>query len=86
MFVADDIVATVGTINMDYRSLYLHLECGTFMVKVPHHQEYEARLPRHLCPLGADFPSDLEPLVPPAPDLLGLAPSLKPDAMKERNP
>ena len=35
MFVADDIVATVGTINMDYRSLYLHLECGTFMVKVP---------------------------------------------------
>lgn len=33
MFVADDVVATVGTINMDYRSLYLHLECGTFMVR-----------------------------------------------------
>lgn len=26
--VADDEVATVGTVNMDYRSLYLHFECG----------------------------------------------------------
>ncbi len=30
-FVSDDMVGTVGTINMDYRSLYLHLECGTFL-------------------------------------------------------
>lgn len=28
-FVSDDEVAVVGTINMDYRSLYLHFECGT---------------------------------------------------------
>lgn len=28
-FVCDDTVATVGTINLDYRSLYLHFECGT---------------------------------------------------------
>lgn len=27
--VSDDKVATVGTINFDYRSLYLHFECGT---------------------------------------------------------
>ena len=27
--VCDDQVATVGTINFDYRSLYLHFECGT---------------------------------------------------------
>ena len=27
-FVCDDTVATVGTVNMDYRSLYLHFECG----------------------------------------------------------
>ena len=26
--VVDDKVATVGTINFDYRSLYLHFECG----------------------------------------------------------
>lgn len=27
-FVADDIIATVGTTNLDFRSLYLHFECG----------------------------------------------------------
>lgn len=27
-FVADDETAVVGTINLDYRSLYLHFECG----------------------------------------------------------
>lgn len=30
-FVCDDVVATVGTINMDFRSLYLHFECGTWL-------------------------------------------------------
>jgi cardiolipin synthase len=29
--VMDDKVATVGTINFDYRSLYLHFECGVWM-------------------------------------------------------
>lgn len=29
--VMDDTVATVGTINFDYRSLYLHFECGVWM-------------------------------------------------------
>lgn len=32
-FVSDDEVATVGTINMDYRSLFLHFECGVYMYK-----------------------------------------------------
>ncbi len=32
-FVCDDEVAVVGTINMDYRSLYLHFECGTYFYK-----------------------------------------------------
>lgn len=30
-FVSDDRVATVGTTNLDYRSLYLHFECGVRM-------------------------------------------------------
>jgi len=30
-YVCDDELAVVGTINMDYRSLYLHFECGVFM-------------------------------------------------------
>ena len=32
-FVSDDTIATVGTINLDYRSLYLHFECGVFLYK-----------------------------------------------------
>ena len=31
VFIADDKVATVGTINLDYRSLYLHFECGCYL-------------------------------------------------------
>ncbi len=31
VFVSDDKVATVGTINLDYRSLYLHYECGVYL-------------------------------------------------------
>ena len=30
-YVCDDEVGIVGTINMDYRSLYLHFECATYM-------------------------------------------------------
>jgi cardiolipin synthase len=30
-FVSDDKIATVGTVNMDFRSLYLHFECGTWL-------------------------------------------------------
>ncbi|WEG73124.1 cardiolipin synthase [Vagococcus intermedius] len=30
-FVVDDQYATVGTVNMDYRSLFLHVECGVWM-------------------------------------------------------
>ena len=34
-FVCDDELCVVGTINMDYRSLYLHFECGTLMYNNP---------------------------------------------------
>ena len=30
VFTSDDRKAVVGTINMDYRSFYLHYECGVF--------------------------------------------------------
>ncbi|MCL2559016.1 MAG: cardiolipin synthase [Turicibacter sp.] len=30
-FVCDDKIAVVGTINLDYRSLYLHFECATLL-------------------------------------------------------
>lgn len=35
MFVADGIKAVVGTINLDYRSLYHHFECATYLYKDP---------------------------------------------------
>ena len=33
VFVSDDTKAVVGTINLDYRSLYHHFECATYMYK-----------------------------------------------------
>ena len=34
-FVVDDDYAVVGTINLDYRSLYLHFECAVWMYQTP---------------------------------------------------
>ena len=34
-FVSDDQYAVVGTINLDFRSLYLHYECGVWQYGVP---------------------------------------------------
>lgn len=31
VFVSDDVSATVGTINLDYRSFYHHFECGAYL-------------------------------------------------------
>ena len=30
-YLCDDEIAVVGTINMDFRSLYLHFECGAWL-------------------------------------------------------
>ena len=35
VFVSDDFKAVVGTINLDYRSLYHHFECATYLYKTP---------------------------------------------------
>ena len=35
VFTMDDDTATVGTINLDYRSLFLHFECGVFVYHNP---------------------------------------------------
>lgn len=42
VFVSDDIEGVVGTINLDYRSLYHHFECGAYMYDtecIPHMEE-----------------------------------------------
>ncbi|MGN0403456.1 MAG: cardiolipin synthase [Acetatifactor sp.] len=41
VFVSDDREAVVGTINLDYRSLYHHFECATWMYEVPCISEIE---------------------------------------------
>lgn len=33
MFICDDMTASIGTCNLDYRSLYLHMECGLLLYK-----------------------------------------------------
>ena len=33
IFAADDLMATVGSVNLDYRSFYYHFECGAFLFK-----------------------------------------------------
>ena len=33
MFISDEDIATIGTTNLDFRSLYLHFECGTCLYK-----------------------------------------------------
>jgi len=40
-FISDDKIATVGSVNLDYRSLYHHFECGTVMYEMPVINEIE---------------------------------------------
>ncbi len=42
IFVSDDREGVVGTINLDYRSLYHHFECATYLHSVPCLGEIEA--------------------------------------------
>lgn len=41
MFVSDDSTAVVGSINLDYRSLYLHFECAALLYRCPAVTEVE---------------------------------------------
>ena len=42
VFVSDNSRAVVGTINLDFRSLYLHFECAALMVDNPVIEDIEA--------------------------------------------
>ncbi|MHC1750398.1 MAG: cardiolipin synthase [Cellulosilyticaceae bacterium] len=52
-FVSDDEIGVVGTINMDYRSLYLHFECGVWLYKT-----------KSVLELKKDFIQTLEDCIP----------------------
>ena len=56
-FVSDDRVATVGSANLDFRSLYMHFECGAFMCDTDAVSEIKADFLRTLdncTPITAD--------------------------------
>lgn len=58
-FVCDDEIATVGTVNLDYRSLYLHFECGVWMCRtaaVAAIREDFLRTLEVCAPVGLDSP------------------------------
>jgi len=40
-FISDDNTATVGSVNLDYRSLFHHFECGALLYEVPEIQDIE---------------------------------------------
>ena len=42
VFLSDDRHAVVGTVNLDYRSLYHHFECAAYLYQVPVLQEIKA--------------------------------------------
>ena len=48
VFVSDDLKAVVGTINLDYRSLYLHFECAAYLYRMPAIAEIEQDFRRTL--------------------------------------
>ena len=48
VFTCDDEKAVVGTINLDFRSLYLHFECASYFYKHPVVAEVEADFKRTL--------------------------------------
>ncbi len=41
-FASDDTIATVGTVNLDFRSLYLHFECGACLYRTSSIQDIKA--------------------------------------------
>lgn len=64
IFVSDDEVATVGTVNLDYRSLYLHFECGTALYQCPAVAQVKADFQRTLAASQELTLADCRPSLP----------------------
>lgn len=59
-FISDDKIATVGSINLDYRSFYHHFECGTVMYEVPVVSQIEEDFQNTLKDCEEMLPGDYE--------------------------
>lgn len=62
VFVADGIKAVVGTINLDYRSLYHHFECATYLYQSEAVAAVAADFQETLAVCRRVTPADLEQL------------------------
>lgn len=57
-FICDGQRAVVGTINLDFRSLYLHFECGLYLYQCPQIQDVEQDFQNTLAKCGRITPED----------------------------
>ena len=58
--VCDDQVATVGTVNFDFRSLYLHFECGVWMYRTKATEAGKGRFSGNPAKLPGDHSGGLQ--------------------------
>ena len=63
-FVSDNSSATVGTCNLDYRSLYQHFECGVYMYGTPAVQDMRDEFLATLPKCQEIFPEDCKENLP----------------------
>lgn len=61
-FISDDTTATVGTVNLDYRSLYHHFECGVVMHSIPAIEDIEKDFQETLKDCSQMMPEDYKKL------------------------
>ena len=62
VFISDDIKGVVGTINLDYRSLYHHYECAAFLYKTACLKDMEADFEATLAECRPVLPEEKESL------------------------
>ena len=60
VFVSDDCKAVVGTVNLDYRSFYLHFECAAYLRDMPAVADVEADFQATLARSREVTPEDLK--------------------------
>lgn len=60
MFVSDDVKAVIGTINLDYRSLYHHFECATYLYRTRCIADIEANFQTTLAQCRAVTPESIK--------------------------
>ncbi|MEI3339895.1 MAG: phospholipase D-like domain-containing protein [Eubacterium sp.] len=58
-FVSDDEIAVVGTVNMDFRSLYLHFECGAVLYQTGTVADVKADFEETLFSAREVYPEDM---------------------------